>query len=135
MIQSNVILYNVGYVNLRLRRDSIAVHLLHLQRKGSEVSNGSDSPNYRSWESINHGEPDLLVDTLSSINFVSELLTCENQNEDRCTEEGGEFLKKSPKVTFSVQSKGSNSGEYKNSELLDHHLLSLRESTTKGNTS
>jgi hypothetical protein len=125
-------LRNVGYVNLRLRRDSIAVHLLHLQTKDSEVSNGSDSPNVRSWESINHGEPDLLVDTLSSINFVSELLTCENETDEQCTEESGEFLKKSSKVTFSVPSKSSKSGEYKNSALLDHHLLSLRESTTKG---
>ena len=125
-------LRKVGFVNLRLRRDSIAVHLLHLQRQSSEVSNGSDSPNVRSWESINHGEPDLLVDTLSSINFVSELLTCENEKDDRCTGESGELLKRSPKVTFSVPSKNSKSGEYKNSELLDHHLLSLRESTTKG---
>ena len=125
--------FNIGYVNLRLRRDSIAVHLLHLQRKDSEVSGGSDgSPNVTSWGSINYGEPDLLADTLSSINFVTEVLSCENEVDDQCTEEGGEILKKAPKVTFSVPSKDTKSRGYKNNTLLDHHLLSLRESTTKG---
>ena len=100
---------------MRLRRDSIAIHLLHLQRKDS-LHNENEVTYTDGLENIDVSGPDLLADTPSSINFVSELLSCQNE----------------PKVKFSLPSKNRQTKKDENEEPLKRHLIELRETTTKG---
>ena len=125
-----LILYHTGYVNLRLRRDSIAIHLLHLQRKHSEVSDDSST---KSSSHINHLKPDLLDDTPSSINFVSELLTSDKTIKSRSREENGESIEHSAKVKFTIPANGCDEEiDGYRGNISNDHLLALRESAAKG---
>ena len=67
------------YCNLRLHRNSIAVHLLHLQRKDSEDTENEGSYRY-CIEDVVPVEYDSPSHELQCKNLVSELLSSGNEN-------------------------------------------------------
>ena len=64
-----ILIFQIGYVNLRLRRDSIGVHLLHLNRKDSLVKDSDTECE----QNLDVSGSDICVDTSPSINSMMTL--------------------------------------------------------------
>ena len=127
-MQPVIRIIQIGYVNLRLRRDSIGVHLLHLNRKDSLVKDSDTECE----QNLNISGSDISVDTSPSINFVSELVTSANKKEPDLSREVDNNFKNFSNVKYILPENQGQTIVTESHEQIDYHLLHLRESATKG---